>query len=123
MKVFASQDGTEKVPRSTQDSPKTVLKSYFFDVQNYDRFWCDLGSIWGAFWEAFWLPKGHQKLIKFISSSKSDPKRLKEGPKRPQESPERSPRGPRRTPREPQKAPKRLQEHPKRIQKVSEMRE
>ena len=71
----------------------------------------------------FGRPFGSQKSIKFISSSKGDPKRLKEGPKRPQESPERAPRSPGRTPREPQKAPKRLQEHPKRIQKVSEMRE
>ena len=55
MKVFAPQDGTEKVPRLTQDAPKTVLEGYLFDVQNCDRFWFVLGSILNASLEAFWV--------------------------------------------------------------------
>ena len=91
--LFAPLDGAENAPRSTQDAPKTVLKSYFFDVQNYDRFWSVLGSILGAFWEAFWLTKGYQKSTKFMSPSKGAPQEaprgLQEGPKRPQERPKR----------------------------------
>ena len=115
MKVFAPQDGTEKVPRSTQDAPKTVLKRYFFDVQNYDRFWSVLGSILGAFGEAFWLPKWDQKSTKFGSPSKGASKRPQEGPKRPQESPKRVSRGPKRAPRRPQEAPER---HPREPQET-----
>ena len=106
MKVFAPQDGTEKVPRSTQDAPKTVLKRYFFDVQNYDRFWSVLGSILGAFGEAFWLPKGVPKSIKFASPSK-------DAPKRPQESSQEAPRSPQRTSRGSKSSPKRPQRVPR----------
>ena len=105
--VSAPLDDAENAPRSTQDAPKTVLKSYFFDVQNYDRFWSVLGSILGAFGEAFWLQKGHQTSIKFVSPSKGAPQ---EAPSRPQEAPrelQEDPKRPRSSPKEPPRGTKR----------------
>ena len=112
-KVFAPSDGAKNAPRSTQDAPKTVLKSYFFDVQNCDQFWSVLGSILGAFGEAFWLQKEHQKLIKFVSPSKGAPKRHQEGSKRAPRGPRSAPRGPKRHLREPQEAPRGPKRHPR----------
>ena len=117
--VFAPSDGAENDPRSTQDAPKTVLKSYVFDVQNYDRFWFVLGSILGAFGEALWLPKGYQKSLKFVSPNKGASKTPQGAPKRPQESPKRVPRGPRRTSREAPRGPKRPKRQPKRAPRDS----
>ena len=100
--VFAPSDGAENAPRSTQDAPKTVLKSYFFDVQNCDRFWCDLASILGAFWEPFWLQKGSQNQPNSCSRAMAPPR-----------SPKKLPRGPKRAPKRPQEAPSGPQEAPK----------
>ena len=47
-----------KRPKIPQDAPKTVLESYLFDVQNFDRFWFVLGSILVAFGDAFWVLLG-----------------------------------------------------------------
>ena len=116
--VFAPLDGAKNAPRSTQDAPKMVLKSYFFDVQNCDRFWSVLGSVLGAFSDAFWLQKGYQKSLEVVSPSKGASKRPQGGPKRPQESPKRSPRGPRRHPREPSRGLKRPKRHPREPQET-----
>ena len=112
-KVFAPLDGAENAPRSTQDAPKPVLKSYFFDVQNCDRFWCDLGSILGAFWEPFWLPKRVPKSTQFMTPSNGVPKKTQEAPKRPQESSQEAPRSPKRASRGAKSSPKRPQRVPR----------
>ena len=122
--VFAPSDSAENDPRSTQDAPKTVLKSYVFDVQNYDRFWFVLGSILGR-------PCGSQKVTKNHSNScprtRAPPRRLKEpprGPKRaprgcqgapggPQERPQEAPSGLRGNPREPQETPRGTRKPPR----------
>ncbi len=58
------QDEAEIGPRWPQDGTKTVLKSFFFDVEICLRFWSVLGSVWsllGSLLGAKLAPKSDQK--------------------------------------------------------------
>ena len=43
--VFLPQDGSQNAPRSAQDGPKRLLKSFFFALENRLKFGLVLGSI------------------------------------------------------------------------------
>ena len=100
---------TENDPRSPQDGPKTVLKSFFFDVQICLRFWFVLGAVLVPFWVPFGAPFGTKILQKIDLKSQDRLKSPQERPKSPQEPPGGTQEGPRGIKRH----PKRTKRHPK----------
>ena len=133
LKVFLDVDAMESVDKIEQYINESdvillfVSKGYFLDVENRDRFWCVLGSIWARFWVPSGAllatqddpkidqilvpepvgpqegPRGSQEASKRLPrGAQEGPKTSQESPKRPQEAPKRRPRGPKR----PQEAPK-----------------
>ena len=114
------QDEAKIEPSSPQDGTKTVLKSFFFDVEICLRFWFVLGAVLAPFWVPFGTLFGTKIGQKIDLKSQDRPKSPQERPKSPQEPPrgtQEGPRGTQKAPKSTQKAPKSTQKAPKSTKK------
>ena len=81
------QDEAKIGLRSPQDGPKTVLKSFFFDVEICLRFWSVLGSALVAFGAPLGSQVGAKIGQKIDQKSTCAPRPPQERPRAPQERP------------------------------------
>ena len=85
-----------KRPKILPRRPQDGLEELFFRIDFYHRFWCVLGSDFGAIWDPFWEPKsvilGIDFLMIFACRSKIAPRAAQEPPKSGQEPPKSLPR-------------------------------
>ena len=120
------QDEAKIGLRSPQDGSKTVLKSFFFDVEICLRFWSVLDSVlvaFGAPLGAKLAPKSKKKSNKNRPVPPDRPKTAQEHTKTAPRAPKRHPKGAQEHPRGTQKHPKEAQEHPEGTQESEESEE
>ena len=117
---IGAQDGLQNVPRSAQDSPKRLLKTKFFAVENRVMFCLvlapilvDFGSRNAPLWAPFWRPKSIKKPIKILTARNVDPRSPQDRPRPPQDPPKSAPRPPKTTPRPPKSSLRDPQDLPK----------
>ena len=107
------QDEAKIGLRSPQDSPKTVLKSFFFDVEICLRFWFVLGSVLVALGAPLGGQVGAQIGQKIDQNSTCAPRPPQDRPRAPQERPKRAQEAPKKRPRAPKRHPKAPKRHPR----------
>ena len=106
------QDEAKIEPSSPQDGTKTVLKSFFFDVEICLRFWFVLGAVLTPFWVPFGTLFGTKICEKIDLKSQDRPKSVPRAPKSRQEAPKKGQEAPKRHPRAPKRHPRELKRHP-----------
>ena len=116
--VFAFPLGSQNVPKSIQELPKSVFFSSSLSTSILVRFWYHLGSQNASLWASFRCQRRPQNFISKQDGHKNVPRRPQGVPKMlpggsgtRQDAPKRSPGLPKRT----QELPKMLSRAPKRI--------
>ena len=115
--ILRPQDGTQDDPRSPHDSPKTILKSFFFHHRFCLRFWCVLAPFWlhlGLLGAPMCSPGAGPCWLKNDPNNPRRPKTASRSPKIPSRPSKTPPRYPKMSPRRPKTTPKTPQDNPKR---------